>query len=70
MLESNEVSTLSQDPLIDLLACPKCRGTLERVEQPEGFVCKACSLHYAVEDGLPNMLVDDAKHWPLSDGAQ
>jgi uncharacterized protein len=54
-----------QQSLIDLLACPKCRGKLTREAQPEGFVCAACRLFYAVDDGLPNMLIDDAKPWPL-----
>jgi uncharacterized protein len=54
-----------QQPLIDLLACPKCHGRLTRVTEPEGFACEACSLFYAVDDGLPNMLIDDAKPWPL-----
>jgi len=54
-----------QQSLIDLLACPKCRGKLTHEAQPEGFVCAACRLFYAVDDGLPNMLIDDAKPWPL-----
>ena len=58
---------MSQDQLIDLLACPKCRAKLDSVDEPEGFVCKGCGLHFAVEDGLPNMLIEDAKQWPLSD---
>ena len=54
------------DPkLVDLLACPKCHGQLATVAKPEGFACEACKLFYAVEDGLPNMLIDDAKRWPL-----
>ena len=54
------------DPkLVELLACPKCHGALAMVARPEGFACEACGLFYAVDDGLPNMLVDDAKHWPL-----
>lgn len=54
------------DSLIDLLACPKCHASLQRVAAPEGFACERCALFYAVEDGLPNMLLDDAKPWPLS----
>jgi uncharacterized protein YbaR (Trm112 family) len=53
------------DSLIDLLACPKCHGALHGVERPEGFACERCALFYAVDDGLPNMLIDDAKAWPL-----
>lgn len=52
------------DSLIDLLACPKCHGALLRNTVPEGFVCERCALLYATEDGLPNMLIDDAKPWP------
>ena len=52
--------------LSDLLACPKCHGKLTHVETPEGFACDGCKLFYAVEDGLPNMLIDEAKSWPLS----
>jgi uncharacterized protein YbaR (Trm112 family) len=55
-----------EQALFDLLACPKCHGTLLRVEHPVGFACETCALFYAVEDGLPNMLLDDAKAWPLS----
>jgi uncharacterized protein YbaR (Trm112 family) len=57
----------SQDQLIDLLRCPKCHGNLERIEQPTGFACEKCSLFFAEDDGLPNMLLDDARPWPLSD---
>jgi len=55
---------MSDQPLVDLLACPKCHGKLATVESPEGFACNACGLLYAVEDGLPNMLVEEARPWP------
>ena len=54
-----------QERLIDLLACPQCHGCLKRVAGPEGFVCEHCRLFFAVDEGLPNMLIDDAKPWPL-----
>lgn len=56
-------------PLIDLLACPKCHGKLAAVESPEGLACEACGLLYAVEDGLPNMLVEEARAWPPTDAS-
>jgi uncharacterized protein YbaR (Trm112 family) len=66
VLASSEVSSVSQqERLIDLLACPKCHGSLRHVAGPEGYVCETCHLFYAVSDGLPNMLIDDAKPWPL-----
>jgi uncharacterized protein YbaR (Trm112 family) len=36
------------------------------VKAPEGFACAKCALFYAVDDGLPNMLIDEAKSWPLA----
>ena len=51
--------------LLELLACPKCHDSLTAVDVPEGFVCKACNLFFAIEDGLPNMLVTEARAWPL-----
>jgi uncharacterized protein YbaR (Trm112 family) len=59
------MSLSNADQLTDLLACPKCHGGLKRVEGPSGFVCEGCRLFFAVEDELPNMLLDDAKPWPL-----
>lgn len=47
--------------LLEILVCPKCRGELEYREEPESLVCHACRLIYAVEDGIPIMLIDEAK---------
>jgi uncharacterized protein len=58
-------SVTTGQSLLDLLACPKCHGSLLRVEQPLGFACETCRLFFAEEDGLPNMLVEDARPWPL-----
>lgn len=60
----------SQSQSLDaLLACPKCHGSLKRSDQPSGLVCESCKLFFAIEDELPNMLVDDAKPWPLTGAA-
>jgi uncharacterized protein YbaR (Trm112 family) len=48
--------------LLDILVCPKCKGELEyRLSEPEELVCHACRLRYAVDDGIPIMLIDEAK---------
>ena len=48
--------------LLDFLVCPKCKGPLEHRTAPaEVLACKACRLLYAVEDGIPIMLIDEAK---------
>ena len=49
--------------LLEILVCPKCKGDLEyRPEpEPEALVCHHCRLVYLVEDGIPIMLIDEAK---------
>ncbi len=47
--------------LLDILACPKCKGDLEYNEQDDTLVCQTCRLIYRVEDDIPIMLIDEAK---------
>ena len=47
--------------LLEILVCPKCRGGLEYREAESALVCHACRLRYAVRDGIPIMLIDEAK---------
>lgn len=52
------------EELLDILVCPKCKGELEyRPEGSEGeaLLCHECRLRYAVDDGIPVMLVDEAE---------
>jgi uncharacterized protein YbaR (Trm112 family) len=51
--------TLPQD-LLDILVCPKCRGNLEYRREEPALVCNRCRLKYAVRDGIPIMLIDEA----------
>ena len=55
---------MTLDPkLIEILACPKCKGELLYLDTPEeeSFHCVACQLRYGVEDGIPNFLMDEAE---------
>ena len=48
--------------LLEILVCPKCKGDLDYRQEPaEVLVCPACRLVYAVEDGIPVLLIDEAK---------
>jgi uncharacterized protein YbaR (Trm112 family) len=50
--------------LLDMLVCPKCKGPLEHRTAPrEELVCHTCRLIYAVDDDIPVMLIDEAKHF-------
>ncbi len=47
--------------LLQILVCPKCKGELEYRTSPEALICAACRLVYSVEDGIPIMLIEEAK---------
>jgi len=47
--------------LLEILACPKCKGDLDLNQEKEGLLCPACQLLYPVRDGIPVMLVEEAK---------
>jgi hypothetical protein len=51
------------ESLVPLLACPKCKGALVRLADPEGFGCVPCGLFYAVVDGVPDFLIEEAVPW-------
>jgi len=50
-----------QQELIDILACPKCKGPVLLNKKKNGLVCETCSLEYEIRDGIPIMLIDEAK---------
>jgi len=47
--------------LLDILACPICKGDLVYNEDPESLDCKKCQKRYPVKDDIPVMLVDEAQ---------
>ena len=48
--------------LLEILVCPQCKGALEHHVTPaEALLCRACRLVYEVQDGIPVMLIDEAR---------
>jgi uncharacterized protein YbaR (Trm112 family) len=47
--------------LKEILACPRCKGELEFREAEGEIRCNACRLAYRIEDGIPVMLVEEAR---------
>jgi len=47
--------------LMDILACPKCKGEVHYNDARDALVCDACQLAYPIRDDIPVMLVDEAK---------
>lgn len=46
--------------LLDILACPKCKGDIKLTEKGDGLICDACKLIYPIKDNIPVMLIDEA----------
>lgn len=47
--------------LLDILACPKCKGDVKLTDSGDGLVCEKCKLLYEIKDDIPIMLIDEAK---------
>ncbi len=47
--------------LLEILACPKCKGDIELTESEDGLICNGCKLKYPIKDDIPVMLVDEAE---------
>jgi uncharacterized protein YbaR (Trm112 family) len=49
------------DPqLLEILACPACKGPLVLNSDPASLRCEQCRLSYRIEDDIPILLVDQA----------
>ncbi|SFM62173.1 Trm112 family protein [Thermodesulforhabdus norvegica] len=47
--------------LLEILACPRCKGDVRLNEDGTGLICDGCRLLYEIRDGIPIMLVEEAK---------
>ncbi len=46
--------------LLEILACPNCRGNVENSADGKRLICTECRYSYPVENGIPVMLVEKA----------
>lgn len=46
--------------LLDILACPLCKGKLIYQPQAQRLVCKVDKLAFSIKEGIPILLVDEA----------
>ena len=47
--------------LLEILACPKCKGDIYLNSTEDGLICERCQLLYEIRDDIPIMLIDEAK---------
>jgi uncharacterized protein YbaR (Trm112 family) len=52
--------TLNKD-LLDILACPKCKGEVTLLEKQDGLRCDTCKVVYPVRDEIPVMLIEGGR---------
>jgi uncharacterized protein YbaR (Trm112 family) len=50
--------------LLDILACPVCKGPLVFDRENQELICKADRLAYPVRDDIPVMLEEEARKIP------
>jgi uncharacterized protein YbaR (Trm112 family) len=52
------------DPkLLEILACPACKGDLNYDEENQRLICEKCRLRYPIKDDIPVMLIDQAERF-------
>ena len=47
--------------LLEILACPKCKGDIYLNDAQDGLICDNCKLLYEIRDDIPIMLIDEAR---------
>ncbi|RME58093.1 MAG: Trm112 family protein [Candidatus Dadabacteria bacterium] len=70
---NSEKTCVIDEKLLEILACPKCKGELVPADKDilnnlqssnlkidGGLLCKACSLLYPIKDDIPILLIDEA----------
>jgi uncharacterized protein YbaR (Trm112 family) len=47
--------------LLEILACPKCKGEIHLNASDDGLICDRCKLLYEIRDDIPIMLIEEAR---------
>lgn len=53
--------------LLDILACPQCKGPLQYHADQSELWCRADKLAYPIHDDIPVMLVEEARQLTLEE---
>jgi len=53
--------------LLDILACPLCKGALVYSDEQNELICKVDRLAYQIRDDIPVMLIDEARELPADE---
>jgi len=47
--------------LLDILVCPECKAPVRLTPDEQGLKCPQCRRVYPIRDGIPTMIVDEAR---------
>ncbi|MGA7180542.1 MAG: Trm112 family protein [Thiobacillaceae bacterium] len=53
--------------LLDILACPVCKGSLIYRKEAKELICSPCRLAYPIRDDIPVMLPEEARALPADE---
>ena len=60
LLAKESPMTIKQE-LLDILACPKCKGEIRLRDDQLAILCDSCRLAYPIRENIPVMLIDEAE---------
>lgn len=58
-----EVIKMIDEKLLEILACPVCKKSVQYEKENEKLACEHCGLKYPVKDGIPVMLESEAEKY-------
>jgi len=47
--------------LLEILACPACKGEIDYKQEKEKLICKKCGRRYPIRENIPVMLIEEAE---------
>lgn len=53
--------------LLDILVCPETKAPLKYNKQTQELFCKASGLAYPIRDGIPVLLVEEARELSMEE---
>jgi uncharacterized protein YbaR (Trm112 family) len=54
--------------LLEIVACPVCKGKLAYDKEKQELVCKMDRLGYPIKEGIPVLLEAEARHLSMDEG--
>ncbi|MGB0893618.1 MAG: Trm112 family protein [Parashewanella sp.] len=49
--------------LLEIIACPVCKGKLDYDKVDQKLICKADKLAYSITEGIPVLIAEKAEQW-------